>query len=32
VDVRWRYVLVSEADIKSARGSWVALRGLGGVQ
>jgi type III restriction enzyme len=29
VDVTWRYLLVSETDISTARGSWVALKGLG---
>jgi type III restriction enzyme len=26
----WRYLLVSEADVKTAKGSWDALKGLGG--
>jgi len=26
----WRYLLVSETDVKTARGSWEALKGLGG--
>ncbi len=26
----WRYLLVSESDVKTARGSWEALKGLGG--
>ncbi len=26
----WRYLLVSEADVKTAKGSWEALKGLGG--
>ncbi len=30
VGERWRYLLVSEADVKMARGSWEALKGLGG--
>ena len=30
VGTRWRYLLVSEADVKTARGSWDALKGLGG--
>jgi len=30
VGTRWRYLLVSEADVKTARGSWQALKGLGG--
>jgi type III restriction enzyme len=29
-DPRWRYLLVSETDIKTAKGSWEALRRLGG--
>ncbi len=29
VDETWRYLLVSEADVKTAKGSWVALRKLG---
>jgi type III restriction enzyme len=29
VGVRWGYVLVSETDVKSATGSWPALRSLG---
>jgi type III restriction enzyme len=29
VDVTWRYLLVSEADVDTARGSWPALRLLG---
>lgn len=29
VDVTWRYLLVSEADIEMARGSWAALKALG---
>ncbi|RDI73541.1 Type III restriction enzyme, res subunit [Gaiella occulta] len=29
VGVTWRYLLVSEADIKTAKGSWPALRKLG---
>jgi len=27
----WRYLLVSETDVKNAKGSWDALKGLGGV-
>jgi len=30
VGTRWRYLLVSEADVKTARGSWEALKGAGG--
>lgn len=30
VGVRWRYLLASETDIRTARGSWAALKGLGG--
>jgi type III restriction enzyme len=30
VDVQWRYLLVSEADVKTANGSWDALKRLGG--
>jgi len=26
----WRYLLISESDVKTARGSWEALEGLGG--
>jgi len=26
----WRYLLVSETDVKTAKGSWEALKGLGG--
>jgi type III restriction enzyme len=29
VGVPWRYLLVSETDITTAKGSWAALRGLG---
>jgi type III restriction enzyme len=29
VSVRWRYLLLSETDIKDARGSWSALKSLG---
>lgn len=29
VDVTWRYLLVSESDIETARGLWGALKGLG---
>ena len=27
---RWRYLLLSENEVKTAKGSWPALRGLGG--
>lgn len=27
---RWSYLLVSESDVEDARGSWAALKGLGG--
>lgn len=27
---RWRYLLLSETDVKTAKGSWEALKGLGG--
>lgn len=30
VGIRWRYLLLSESDVKTARGSWAALMGLGG--
>jgi type III restriction enzyme len=30
VDVPWRYLLISEADINMAKGSWEALKALGG--
>jgi type III restriction enzyme len=30
VDTRWRYLLVSESDVEAARGSWGALKKLGG--
>jgi type III restriction enzyme len=30
VDVTWRYLLISEADIATAKGSWEALKKLGG--
>ncbi len=30
VDVAWRYLLLSETDIREARGSWAALRRAGG--
>ncbi|HZS01030.1 MAG TPA: DEAD/DEAH box helicase family protein [Chloroflexota bacterium] len=30
VGVRWRYLLVSESDVKTAKESWPALKGLGG--
>jgi type III restriction enzyme len=26
----WRYLLVSETDVRTAKGSWEALKGLGG--
>ncbi|MGH3938809.1 MAG: DEAD/DEAH box helicase family protein [Pseudonocardiaceae bacterium] len=29
VDVTWRYLLVSETDVSSAKGSWSALKSLG---
>jgi type III restriction enzyme len=29
VDVPWRYLLVSESDVNTARGSWTALKKLG---
>jgi type III restriction enzyme len=29
VDVPWRYLLVSETDIDTAKGSWAALKALG---
>ncbi len=29
VDVTWKYLLVAEADIKTAKGSWPALRQVG---
>jgi type III restriction enzyme len=29
VGVLWRYLLVSEADVTTAKGSWEALKGLG---
>lgn len=29
VDVPWRYLLASEADVETARGSWPALKALG---
>jgi len=28
VDVRWRYLLASEADVETAKGSWPALKSL----
>ena len=31
VGVQWRYLLVSETDINTAKGSWAALKKLGGV-
>jgi len=30
VDAKWRYLLVSETDIATAKGSWPALKKLGG--
>lgn len=30
VGVTWRYLLASEADVKTAKGSWAALKALGG--
>ena len=30
VDARWRYLIVSENDVETARGSWAALKGLAG--
>jgi type III restriction enzyme len=30
VSVEWRYLLVCESDVKTARGSWEALKKLGG--
>ncbi|RBY87442.1 DEAD/DEAH box helicase [Blastococcus sp. TF02A-26] len=29
VNTRWRYLLISEADVSDAKGSWPALKGLG---
>jgi type III restriction enzyme len=29
VGVRWKYLLVSESDVREAKGSWTALKGLG---
>lgn len=29
VDVEWRYLLVSESDVETAKGSWGALKLLG---
>ena len=29
VSVTWRYLLASEADVETARGSWSALKALG---
>ncbi len=29
VSVRWRYLLVSESDVRTAKGSWAALKALG---
>lgn len=30
VDVPWRYLIVSETDVETAKGSWTALKKLGG--
>jgi type III restriction enzyme len=30
VDVPWRYLIVSETDVETAKGSWAALKKLGG--
>lgn len=30
VGVPWRYLLVSESDVETAKGSWPALKRLGG--
>ena len=30
VGVKWKYLLVSEADVNTAKGSWAALKKLGG--
>jgi type III restriction enzyme len=30
VHVKWRYLLVSESDVETAKGSWGALKKLGG--
>jgi type III restriction enzyme len=30
VGVRWRYLLVSESDVETAKGSWAQLKALGG--
>jgi type III restriction enzyme len=32
VGLRWGYLLVSETDIKTARGSWPALKRLGSAE
>jgi type III restriction enzyme len=32
VGARWRYLLVSESDVKTAKGSWQSLKALGGQQ
>jgi len=29
VAVKWRYLLISESDLKDAKGSWDALKALG---
>lgn len=30
VSQKWKYLLVSESDIETAKGSWSALKKLGG--
>jgi type III restriction enzyme len=30
VGARWNYLLVSETDVRTAKGSWEALKRLGG--
>lgn len=30
VTVRWRYLLMSEADVEAARGSWSVMKALAG--
>lgn len=30
VGTRWRYLLLSETDVRTAKGSWDAMKGLGG--
>ena len=32
VGARWRYLLVSESDVRTAKGSWQSLKALGGQQ